>query len=144
VARISPCKRGMPRLFPLFLCRVAASFPSPADDYIDRPLDLNELLIRHQAATFFVRARGDSMIGAGIHDGDLLVVDRAIQAASGHIVIAALDGDLTVKRVLRRGARLFLEAASTQYPLLEVNEETDFRVWGVVTHVIHSLKDVGI
>src|SRR5471030_2397814 len=87
---------------PLFAARVPAGFPSPADDYIERSLDLNEHLIRHPAATFFVRASGDSMTGS-IHSGDLLVVDRSLEAADGSVVIAVIDGELTVKRLRRRG-----------------------------------------
>ncbi len=139
VTHISSCRQGPPVLLPLFLSRIAASFPSPADDYIDRPLDLNELLIRHKAATFFVRAQGDSMTGAGIHDGDLLVVDRAVEPVNGHIVVAALNGELTVKQMHRRGRRLRLMATNERYPPLEVTPEVDFVVWGVVTHVIHPL-----
>ena len=86
---------------PLYLSPVKAGFPSPADDFIDRKLDLHEYLVHNEAATFFLRAQGDSMTGAGIHDGDLLIVDRSIEAAHDKIVIAALDGELTVKRLQR-------------------------------------------
>lgn len=139
VTEVFPCRKGASVLLPLFLSRVAASFPSPADDYVDRPLDLNELLIRHQSATFFVRAQGDSMTGAGIHDGDLMVVDRALEPVNGHIVVAALNGELTVKQFFRRGRRLRLVAANDRYPPIEVTPETEVVVWGVVTHVIHTL-----
>src|SRR5210317_1673830 len=88
---------------PLFLSGVSAGFPSPADDYLDRKLDLNEYLVRNQAATFFVRVAGDSMVGAGINDNDILVVDRALEPGSGSIVIAVVNGDLTVKRLIRSG-----------------------------------------
>jgi len=90
------------RRIPLFAAGVPAGFPSPADDYIDRHLDLHEHLIEHPAATFYVRASGDSMVGAGIHDGDLLIVDRAVEPRDGHIVIAVVHGELTVKRLRRR------------------------------------------
>lgn len=128
---------------PLFLAGVQAGFPSPADDFIDKRLDLNEHLIPHPAATFFVRAAGNSMLGAGIHDGDLLIVDRAVEACAGRVVIAAVHGELTVKRLERRGARLLLVAANPDYPPLDVTEAADkgegFEVWGVVSHVIHKL-----
>lgn len=129
-----------PRLrLPLMLTGVQAGFPSPADDFIDKRLDLNEHLVQHPAATFFVRAVGESMRGAGIHDGDLLVVDRAVEACAGKVVIAALGGELTVKRLERRGERLFLVAANPDYPSFDVTAREDFEVWGVVTHVIHKV-----
>lgn len=124
---------------PLFLCGVQAGFPSPADDFIDKRLDLNEHLVPHPAATFFVRAAGDSMTGAGIHDGDLLVVDRAVEACSGRVVIAAIGGELTVKRLERHGERLLLVPANPDYPSFDVTAREDFEVWGVVTHVIHKV-----
>lgn len=125
--------------FPLFAARVEAGFPSPADDYIDRALDLHEELVPRPAATFFVRARGESMIGAGIHDGDLLVVDRSLAPVPGRVVIAALDGALTIKRLGRGKNGLRLEAENDDYPAIEVGEETDARIWGVVTSVIHAV-----
>lgn len=125
--------------FPLFLDAVAACFPSPAEDYIEAQLDLNQYLIRHRAATFFVRASGNSMLGAGIHSGDLLIVDRAIEPADGNIIIAVVNGELTVKRLSKTGDRLLLLAENEQYAPLEINEHTEFHIWGVVTNVIHSL-----
>ena len=91
---------------PVFLGRLPAGFPSPADDYIEGKLDLNRHLIKHPAATFFVRVSGDSMTGAGIHSGDLLVVDRSLEAIDGNVIVAALDGDLTVKRFRKRNGAL--------------------------------------
>ena len=87
---------------PLFMCGVSAGFPSPADDYIERLLDLNELLIKNPPATFFVKVAGDSMTGAGINDGDILIVDRSIEATNRKIVIAAVNGELTVKRLVKK------------------------------------------
>lgn len=124
---------------PLFMVPVAAGFPSPAEDYIEAQLDLNQYLIRHRAATFFVRASGNSMLGAGIYSGDLLIVDRAIQPADGNIIIAVVNGELTVKRLSKQGDRLLLVAENEQYAPLEINEHTEFHIWGVVTNVIHSL-----
>lgn len=124
---------------PLLLAGVQAGFPSPADDFIDKRLDLNEHLISHPAATFFVRAVGDSMLGAGIHDGDLLVVDRAIEPRAGKVVMAALGGELTVKRLERAGERLLLAPANPDYPSFDVTAREDFEIWGVVSHVIHKL-----
>ncbi len=126
--------------FPLFVARVPAGFPSPADDYVDKGLDLNEFLVRHPAATFFVRVSGDSMTGAGINSGDVLVVDRAESVRDRSIVIAALNGELTVKRFVREDGRVRLLSENQNYPSLEVTGEVDFEVWGVVVHVIHSFK----
>ncbi len=123
---------------PLFSCSVSAGFPSPADDYIDRRLDLNELLITNPAATFFVRAAGDSMIGAAINHDDILIVDRSLAATSGKIIIAVIDGELTVKRLAQTATSCTLMAENPNYPDLEINEESDFQVWGVVTSVIHQ------
>lgn len=124
---------------PLMLSQVAAGFPSPADDYIDRSLDLNDHIVKHPAATFYVRASGESMQGAGIHDGDLLVVDRALDPRPGRVVVAAVDGELTVKRLVREAGRLLLAPENTAYPPLDITGRENVEVWGVVTHVIHAL-----
>lgn len=124
---------------PLYLSQVEAGFPSPADDYIDKSLDLNEHLVQHPAATFFVRVHGESMIDARLQDGDILIVDRAITARDNHIVVAALDGELTVKRIRHSGGRLWLKPENPEYPLIEVHPDQSFEVWGVVTYVIHKL-----
>uniref|UniRef100_I2Q1C3 SOS response transcriptional repressor, RecA-mediated autopeptidase n=1 Tax=Desulfovibrio sp. U5L TaxID=596152 RepID=I2Q1C3_9BACT len=122
---------------PLYLTPVSAGFPSPAEDYLDKALDLNELLIAHPAATFYVRACGDSMRDAGIRSGDILVVDRAVEARPGKIVIAAVDGELTVKRLRCLDGRLFLAPENPAYMSIEVHPETSFEIWGVVTFIIH-------
>jgi DNA polymerase V len=124
---------------PLFTCPVSAGFPSPAEDYLDGQLDLNHHLIENPTATFFVRVAGDSMIGAGIHSGDLLVVDRSLEAYDGRVAIAIVDGELLVKRLRWRKGRLYLKAEHPDYPPLLVREEMDFEVWGIVTTVIHPL-----
>ena len=123
---------------PLYLATVPAGFPSPAEDYIDKKLDLNEQLIKHPSATFFVRVEGDSMRDAGIGSGDILVVDRAVEPQNGHIVIAALDGELTVKRLRRQDGRLFLMPDNPEYAPVEISPEASFEVWGVVTYIIHK------
>ena len=138
VQSIRPAKSETRCWRPLFASPVPAGFPSPADDYIERSLDLNEHLIKHPAATFFVRASGDSMVGS-IHSGDLLVVDRAKEAANGSIVIAVIDGELTVKRLCKRGNSISLESDNPSYAPLAVNEESDVAIWGVVTNVIHPV-----
>lgn len=123
---------------PLFLSGVSAGFPSPADDYVDRKLDLNELLIKNPAATFFVRVAGDSMIGAGIRHDDILLVDRSLEPVSGSIVIAVYDGELTVKRLVRDNSTIQLKAENPDYPPLELTEENGCEIWGVVTSVVHQ------
>jgi len=124
---------------PLYLVHISAGFPSPAEDYIEGSLDLNRHLIKHPAASFFVRVTGDSMIQAGIHSGDLLLVDRALEARSGRVVIAVVNGELTVKRLYQRQGRLFLVPENPDYEPLEITEAMDFQVWGVVTTVIHAV-----
>jgi DNA polymerase V len=129
-----------PRLpIPLYLDSVPAGFPSPAQDYVERALDLNELLVKRPAATYFVRAQGDSMIEAGIHPSDILVVDRSLEARHGDIVIAALNGELTVKRLeTRPQARLV--PMNSAYAPIDIPEEADLELFGVVTNVVHSLR----
>ena len=129
----TPCKQ------PYFEGKVPAGFPSPAADYEENQLDLNKHLIKNPAATFFVRVSGDSMTGAGINDGDLLIVDRSVEPKSKNIVIAVIDGELTVKRIRIRRKKIYLEAENENYPTQEISQESDFQVWGVVTNVIHSL-----
>jgi len=132
---------GSPRdTLPLFLSPVVAGFPSPADDYLDRKLDLHEHLIRNHAATFFVRAAGDSMIRAGIHNGDLLIVDRSLTPGPGAVVIAAVEGELTVKYLARKQGRVLLVPANEAYPALDITEQEDAVIWGVVTYAIHKLN----
>lgn len=124
---------------PLLLWNVCAGFPSPGDDYVDQALDLNELLVRRPAATFMMRVHGRSMETAGIHDGDLVIVDRSIEPQDGHVVIASLCGALTIKRVLRRRGRLYLMPDGVEGAPIRVTEEMELRVWGVVTHAIHDV-----
>ena len=124
---------------PLFLAGVPAGFPSPADDYIEKHLDLNEHLIRHPAATFFVRVTGDSMTGAGIGNGDILIVDRSLAPSSGRGVIAVLDGELTVKRLVRENGSVRLASENGDHPDIEGAEGADLQIRGVVTFAIHRL-----
>lgn len=124
---------------PLYMASIAAGFPSPADDFLDRKLDLNEHLIRHPAATFFVRVQGNSMIQAGIHSGDVLIVDRSLEPVDKKIVVAVVNGELTVKRLRRKKDRTFLAAENPEYKDIDVTPEMDFDIWGVVIHVIHSV-----
>jgi DNA polymerase V len=124
---------------PLVLCRVPAGFPSPADDYVERTIDLNEWLIGNQVATFIVRAEGDSMTGE-IHSGDRLIVDRSLEARHRDVVVACLDGEMIVKRLLVQNGRYYLQPENTSYPLIEITEERELIIWGVVTHSIHPLR----
>ena len=125
---------------PLYSSTVAAGFPSPADDYLECKLDLNNHLIKHPAATFFVRASGESMIHAGIQSGDMLIVDRSLEATHGKIVIAAINGELTVKRLSCQGGILQLLAENHDFKAIDITAEQDMIIWGVVTHVIHEAK----
>ena len=124
---------------PLFLVPVSAGFPSPADDYIENQLDLNKHLIKHPAATFFVKVKGDSMIDAGIHSGDILIVDRSLEATDKKVVIAVVDGELTVKRIRKMDDKVFLLPENSDFSATEITGAMDFTVWGVVTNVIHGL-----
>lgn len=124
---------------PLYLSHVRAGFPSPADDYIETHLDLNTHLIKHPAATFFVIAEGDSMTGAGIRSGDMLIVDKSVEATHGKIVIAAIDGELTVKRLSRIAERVQLLPENPRFKPIDITKEQDLVIWGVVMHVIHTV-----
>jgi len=124
---------------PLFKSGVSAGFPSPAADYEEGKLDLNRHLIRNPAATFFVRANGDSMIGAGIHTGDLLVVDRSLEPADKSVVIAVVNGELTVKRIRIKNNKITLQPENENYAACQITDSVEFEVWGVVTNVIHAL-----
>ena len=124
-----------PMELPLFTSTVPAGFPSPADDHIEGKLDLNEHLVRRPAATFFVRASGESMRGAGIFDGDLLIIDRGVTPQPDDIVIAILQGELTVKRLRKIDGNWHLAAENRDFPSLPM-VEGDCEVWGVVTHSI--------
>lgn len=123
---------------PLMGTTVIAGFPSPAEQYIESPLDLNELLVKKPAATFFVRAAGDSMTGAGIQSGDILVVDRSLEAIDGSIVIASIDNEFTVKFLRKDETGVRLEAANRRYKPLIFDGEMELKIFGVVTSVIHQ------
>jgi DNA polymerase V len=119
---------------------VSAGFPSPAEDYLEGKLDLSHYLIANPAATFYVRVSGNSMTGVGIFSGDLLVVDRSLEVRPEQIVIAVLNGELTVKRLYLDGDRLFLKAENDSYSPIEVTEFQDLVIWGVVTSAIHRFR----
>jgi DNA polymerase V len=124
---------------PFYQHTISAGFPSPADDHIEDKLDLNELLIKRPSATFFLRVSGSSMINAGIHHNDILVVDRSLEPSHGKIVIACVNGELTVKRLRCEGKKIQLVAENNSYSPIDITENMDLRFWGVVTSVIHPL-----
>ncbi|MBA3813522.1 MAG: translesion error-prone DNA polymerase V autoproteolytic subunit [Alphaproteobacteria bacterium] len=131
---------GVSLRIPLFESRVQAGFPSPGDDYSEGTLDLNDYLIPHKATTFFVRVTGESMTGAGIFPGDMLIVDRSLNPSDGKVVIAVLNGEMTVKRLKNNKDSLLLCSENDRYPDIKVTPEDEFSTWGVVTNVIHSLS----
>lgn len=124
---------------PLFGAQVEAGFPSVADDHIEGTLDLQKYLIPRPAATFFVRAKGESMLGAGIFPGDLLIVDKSKKATSGSIIIALYQGEFTVKRLVIEHGKGYLQAENPAYPKIAITRVDEFEIWGTVTHVIHSV-----
>jgi DNA polymerase V len=126
---------------PFYQSTVSAGFPSPADDVIDMTLNLNTHIISNPAATFFVRASGDSMLDEGIHSGDLLVVNRAITAKSHDVVIAAINGELTVKQLYQKNGQVTLKARSAGFDDIPITDDMNMIIWGVVTHVIHGLRN---
>lgn len=139
--RIWPCEAQLSNIpLPFFIDKISAGFPSPAEGYLEKSLDLNDLMIENPPATFFVRVEGDSMIGAGIHPGDMLIVNRAKNPADGKIIIAVLDGELTVKRLrLLQNDTIQLEAENDNYAPIVVTAEREFKIWGVVTGVVRSV-----
>ena len=125
--------------FPLYSSKVSAGFPSPADDNLEKTLDLNSYLIKRPAATFFVRVNGDSMINAGINDNDILVVDRSIKPSHGKIIIAVLDGQMTVKRLYKSSRKIMLMPENDLYKPIEIQDHMNMEIWGVVTSSVHFL-----
>ncbi len=124
---------------PFYQSNVPAGFPSPAEDFMDLDLNLQAYLVQHPSATFCVRVTGDSMQNAGIFSGDVMVVDRALEPKNNTIVLAVLDGDFTVKRIQKKGDQLFLKPENETFKPIQITEEMDFKVWGVVTHIIHKV-----
>jgi len=139
ITQIHPYKHGAKRKLPLYSSTVPAGFPSPADDFLDKYLDLNEHLIKHPAATFFVRVAGNSMIHAGIHSGDILIVDRAEEPKNNSIIVALLDREFTVKRIRKSKNELYLIPENGKFKPIKVTDKMDFEVWGVVRYVIHEV-----
>ena len=123
---------------PLAGTAIAAGFPSPAEEYLDLALDLNKELIKHPAATFYARVKGDSMVDAGIQDGDLLVIDKALEPKEGTVAVCYLDGEFTVKRLSVREEGVYLMPANAEFKPIRITEENNFLVWGLVAYVIHK------
>ncbi|KTD72805.1 LexA family protein [Legionella tucsonensis] len=138
LAEFERLKDGPNYQLPVFSSKVQAGFPSPVDDYIEGYLDLNTKFIRHPSATFVLQATGDSMIEAGIFSGDWLLVDRSIEVADGHIVIAAVNGELTVKRLSKRQDRVQLLPANPKFKPIDITQDCEMVIWGVVTLVLHE------
>tara|TARA_Y100001968_G_scaffold155964_1_gene142472 strand:- start:726 stop:1178 length:453 start_codon:yes stop_codon:yes gene_type:complete len=127
---------------PLASEHVSAGFPSPADDYIDIGIDLNEQLIRNPSSTFFLRVSGYSMTNAGINHGDLLIVDRSLDPKPGKIVVAIIDGSFTLKRLTYNSNKLYLEAAHPDYPSIDISQYESIQIWGVAIYSIHQLTTI--
>ena len=125
---------------PFYQTPAACGFASPAADYLQETLSLDQLLIQHQAATFFARARGNSMEGAGIFDDDILIIDRSLTASHGDIILALLDGELIVKRLHHKNGKVMLQSENSAYPPILLDSEQSLHIWGVVTNVIHNLR----
>ena len=122
----------------LFLNPVTAGFPSPASDYVDKSIDLNEILIKNKVSTFLVRALGDSMINVGIFSGDILIVDKSVTPSNKNIVVAILNGEFTVKKFIKDENKIILRPENPKYKDINISEDDDFKIWGVVTFVIHN------
>lgn len=125
---------------PLYLTTIQAGFPSPAEDFVEKKLDLNEHLVPHPSATFFVRVTGNSMSEANIHSGDVLIVDRSLQPENGVIAVVLLNGEFTVKRLSLKQGKVFLVPENARFSPIEVPSESDFQIWGIVTYIIHKTQ----
>tara|TARA_B100001750_G_C14961611_1_gene328568 strand:+ start:75 stop:503 length:429 start_codon:yes stop_codon:yes gene_type:complete len=119
---------------------IHAGFPSPADDHMDISLDLNEYLIKHPSATFYIYVKGDSMINDGLYSGDIMIVDRSLSPKSKDVVIAVLDGEFTVKRIYKKNNQIYLVPSNKKYQSIAITKDMDFQIWGVVTHTIHHFR----
>ena len=135
-----PFEKSTSLKLPLVSASVEAGFPSPADDHMERGIDLNEELIRNPAATFLVRVKGESMRDAGIHAGDVLIVDKSLTPTDRKIVVAMIDGNFTVKRYRKYAGRIFLEAANENFRSIQIGEDQELTIWGAVTYIIHKAK----
>lgn len=128
-----------PVVLNLYSSQIPAGFPSPADDFAEKALDLNDYLISNKSATFLVKVQGTSMIDVGIFDGDLLVIDRSKEFVNGKVILGVLNGEFTVKRLEIKKDKVFLLPENDQFDKIEITEEMDFKIWGLVTFAIHKL-----
>ena len=119
---------------------IYAGFPSPADDHMDISLDLNEYLIKHPSATFYIHVKGDSMINDGLYSGDIMIVDRSLTPKTKDIVVAMINGEFTVKRMYRKNNKIYLNPGNKDYQSIYITDDMDFQIWGVVTHTIHHCR----
>lgn len=140
VVDIAKVMKGKRQKAPLFASEPAAGFPAPADDLVEKALDINDLVVENPASTFFVRVRGDSMEGAGIFTGDVLVVDKAVEPRDGKIVVAAVYGEMVVKRLKKVGGTHMLYSENNSYKPIEVNENDDCYIWGVVVGSVRQFN----
>lgn len=124
---------------PLVDAFINAGFPSPADDYLDQKLDLNHLLIKNPSSTFFARVRGNSMIDAGIHDGDILIIDKSLEPKQTSVLVCLMDGEFTVKKIMKSNGDFYLMPQNKDFKPIKIEKNSNFRLWGVVTYCIHKL-----
>lgn len=136
----SPSTNTQKQTSPLFTSNVAAGFPSTADNFSEEGLDLNKLLINHRSATYFVKVQGRSMEDANIFEGDILIVDKSITPTNKAIIIASINGEFTVKRLIKSNEKLYLEPANKSFSKIEISPLSNFELWGVVTYIIHRAK----
>lgn len=127
-------------MIPLIESPIKAGFPSPANDYIEAELDFNTFLVKNRPATYALRVQGDSMINAGIFNGDILIIDRSITPKSNDIIIASLDNEFTVKRYIIENKKFFLYPENPEYPVIEITKDSNFQIWGIVTFTIHRFS----
>ena len=144
VSRSSSNEDSSTQLIPLVTETISAGFPSPAEDYIELGIDLNKYLIKNPISTFFLRVSGSSMNNAGIYNNDLLIIDRSINPKPGHIVVALLDGEFTLKRLIKKQDNYYLKADKENYPAINLYEYIDIQIWGVAIYSIHELKKLKI
>ena len=135
-------KKHCKLLIPLATESISAGFPSPAENYLEKGIDLNEHLIRNPSSTFFLKVDGMSMTNAGINNNDLIIVDRSLDPKPGHIVVAILDGEFTLKRLIRKNNLDYLKAENSQYPLLSLSNFEYVQIWGVAIYSIHKLERI--
>ena len=121
----------------LYTTSISAGFPSPAEDHMDVSLDINEYLVKHPSSTFYIYVKGDSMINAGIFDGDLMIVDRSLEVKSNSIVVAVINGEFTVKKIKKDSGNIYLIPDNKSYKPILLENSMDFQIWGIVTHTIH-------